>query len=350
MHRQFLVLTLLPLTFSLAACGTTQAAPQVAAQPTVAPTAATSPTIVPQPTVELTPTTIVAIPTASAAPMAVTVVNEALSVFRKKIDLGGYGLFIKCFGMGSPTVVLDAGGTRPSSDWATVIIGVMKFTRVCAYDRAGLGESDPAPKPRTSQDMVKDLHTLLVNANIAGPYVLVGHSVAGWNVQLYASQYPKEVAGIVLVDTSHPDQFTRVVAALPPKSSGESADLTQFRKDWEETYTSPYANSPDNPEGQDFVASAAQVRAAGSLGDILLVVLAAGNHEFPPSFSADLVANIEHVLLALQNEHAALSSNSLLIMAKSSGHCIHCDHPEIVSDAIQQVVESARNHTRLKAP
>jgi pimeloyl-ACP methyl ester carboxylesterase len=84
-----------------------------------------------------------------------------------------------------------------------------KFARVCSYDRAGMAWSAPGVQPRTSQQIVKELHTLLGNAGVQAPYVLVGHSLAGINMQLYASQYPNEVAGMVLVDSSHENQFSR---------------------------------------------------------------------------------------------------------------------------------------------
>ncbi|MBA3945071.1 MAG: alpha/beta hydrolase [Herpetosiphonaceae bacterium] len=357
MHRPFLVLPLLSLTIGLAACGTTPATPQVAAQPTTVLTAVSSPTTAPLPTSMPTRTVVLPTPTVPPTLTAETTVATASSStvpvtptpggFAKNIDVGGRTLHILCIGTGTPTVILDTGAGDTSDVWAAVQYRVGKATQVCVYDRANLGLSDPAPKPRTSQDMVKDLHTLLVNAHLAGPYVLVGHSIAGWNVRLFANQYPKEVAGIVLVDASHPDQGPRMVAAIPPPSPGESPDLTQYRQGW--TAPSPI-NSPDNPEGQDFETSAVQVRASHSLGDIPLLVLTAGNHQQPPFITAAVAAKLEQAWQAMQHEQAGLSSNSIQIIAKDSDHCIHCDHPQIVSAAIQQVVDAAKHHTRLKTP
>src|SRR5713226_519244 len=115
----------------------------------------------------------------------------------KLIDVGGYRLHINCTGTGSPTVILDAGLGGTSLDWSKVQPAVAHFTRVCSYDRAGYGWSDTGPGPRTSQQIVKELHLLLMHAQISGPYILVGHSLGGLNMRLYAYRYPGEVAGMV---------------------------------------------------------------------------------------------------------------------------------------------------------
>src|SRR5947209_14532237 len=127
----------------------------------------------------------------------------------KLVDIGGYRLHINCTGTGSPTVILDAGLGSTSLDWSKVQPGVARFTRVCSYDRAGYGWSDSGPGPRTSQQIVKELHLLLVHAQINGPYVLVGHSVGGLNMRLYAYRYPQEVAGMVLLDSTSEHQFAQ---------------------------------------------------------------------------------------------------------------------------------------------
>ena len=114
--------------------------------------------------------------------------------------MGGYSLHIQCVGTGSPTVVLDAGLGGTSLDWNLVQTEIGPTTQVCAYDRAGMGWSDTGPAPRTPGQIARELHTLLTNAGIPGPYVLVGHSAGGKNVRMFALQYPDEVAGMVLVD------------------------------------------------------------------------------------------------------------------------------------------------------
>lgn len=126
----------------------------------------------------------------------------------KLIDVGGYRLHLNCIGEGTPTIVMDAGLDGDSLDWSGVQPEVAKFSRVCTYDRAGIGWSETGISPRTSQQIVTELHTLLSNAGVQAPFVLVGHSLAGINVQLYASQYPDEVAGMILVDSSHENQLS----------------------------------------------------------------------------------------------------------------------------------------------
>jgi pimeloyl-ACP methyl ester carboxylesterase len=128
------------------------------------------------------------------------------------VDVGGYKLHMYSMGQGGPVVVLDTGLGCPSPAWAMVQPGIAEFTRVISYDRAGNGWSEPSPFPRTSAQIVKELKTLLENAKIPGPYILVGHSFGGNNVQLFAATYPDDVAALVLVDSCHEDQERR----LPP--------------------------------------------------------------------------------------------------------------------------------------
>src|SRR5215210_6974824 len=123
------------------------------------------------------------------------------------VDVGYYSLHLYCTGEGgAPTVVMDSGLGGTVLDWQLVQPEVAKFMRVCTYDRAGMGWSDPGAQPRTSQQIVKELHTLLGNAGVQGPYVLVGHSLGGTNMQVYDNQYSDEVAGIVLVDSALEDE------------------------------------------------------------------------------------------------------------------------------------------------
>lgn len=128
------------------------------------------------------------------------------------VDVGGYRLHLHSMGTGGPTVVLDAGLGNIGVDWGLVQPEIAKFTRVVTYDRAGTGWSEKGPKPRTSAQIVQELHTLLHAAKIPGPYIIVGHSFGGGNAQLFAATYPTEVVGVVLVDACHEAQERR----LPP--------------------------------------------------------------------------------------------------------------------------------------
>jgi pimeloyl-ACP methyl ester carboxylesterase len=128
------------------------------------------------------------------------------------VDVGGYRLHMHSMGIGGPTVVLDAGLGNIGVDWGLVQPEIAKFTRVVTYDRAGTGWSDKGPQPRTSAQIVQELHTLLHTANVPGPYIVVGHSFGGGNAQLFAATFPEEVVGVVLVDACHEAQERR----MPP--------------------------------------------------------------------------------------------------------------------------------------
>jgi pimeloyl-ACP methyl ester carboxylesterase len=264
----------------------------------------------------------------------------ALKPAAQRVDVGGYYLYLQCLGTGSPTVLLEAGLDSPSEVWDSVQPGVARFTRVCAYDRAGLGGSDAGPRPSTSVTIVTALHTLLRRAGIAGPYVLVGHSIGGFHVRVYAHRYPREVVGMVLVDASHPDQLARDLAALPPYRPGENPTVTAVRAD--------LANvQPDAQEGFAWVPSAAQVRQSGSLGALPLVVVTRGRSPLPSSVPAGVTSRLEGVWRTLQNELAGLSTRSEHVLAPRSGHFIQQDQPQLVVSAIQLVVDAARRHAGL---
>lgn len=128
------------------------------------------------------------------------------------VDVGGYRLHLQSMGSGGPAVVLDSGLGGSGLSWFLVQPEIAKFAQVVSYDRAGFGWSDPSPFPRTSLQIVEELHATLTNANIPKPYILIGHSFGGNNVQLYAATYPDEVLGIILVDSAHEDHFRK----LPP--------------------------------------------------------------------------------------------------------------------------------------
>src|SRR5689334_4574334 len=143
------------------------------------------------------------------------------------VDVGGYRLHIQCVGTGSPTVVLDAGLGGMSLDWNLVQTEMGRTTQVCAYDRAGMGWSEPGPQPRPPGQIARELHTLLTNAGIPGPYVLVGHSLGGKNVRMFALQHPEEVAGMVLVDarSEYVDNPTAAAAQGAATVSGSEWSL-----------------------------------------------------------------------------------------------------------------------------
>lgn len=259
--------------------------------------------------------------------------NEQQSApFEQLVDIGGRRLYIKCSGearAGMPVVVLDAGMGNASDTWSLVEPNVSKFARVCSYDRAGMGKSDRAPQPRTSQDMVDDLHNLLAKAGLNPPYVLVGHSFGGMNARLYAGKFAKDVVGMVLVDSTHEDESDRMLAALPPEILKKAKPEDMVVR---------------SAEDIDFNKSVAQVRAANWHRDIPLVVLTRGSANFNPNDYAvpSLAPKFEQLRLELQKELVGRSSKGRQIIAEKSGHFIQRDQPELVVEAIREVGEAAK--------
>lgn len=253
----------------------------------------------------------------------------------KLVDVGGHRLYLNCTGEGSPTVILDAGlGDDSSNSWSDVQPEIAKFTRVCSYDRANTGSSDSISKPRTIEQIVADLHNLLTNAKVPAPYVLVGHSFGGMNVRMYAAKYPTEAAGIVLVDSSLEDLFVRLDAFVDAES------MKRIR-----------ARAADNKEGVDWEAACALVRAADWRSEIPLVVLTRGREEDLSKIAPEDVEKVKkmgQVFRELQSDLTRHSSNSKQIIAEKSGHHIQADQPELVIDAIRQVVETVRKKASLK--
>jgi pimeloyl-ACP methyl ester carboxylesterase len=242
------------------------------------------------------------------------------------VDIGGRRLFLSSSGKGSPTVILEVGLGDISSAWNNIQRSVARFARVCTYDRAGLGRSDPAPTPRTCHDMVLDLHTLLVNARVSPPYVLVGHSFGGMNVRLYASLYPQEIAGMVLVDAVHEERDLQFETVLTP-------ELIQRNR--------VYLQNPDrNSEKVDKIKSADQLRAARQTFDFPIMVLTRGLPDEPDPVwpSADL----QRVETGLQRKFLELSPRSSQHIAEFSGHFINEDQPELIVEAIRQIVKDPR--------
>jgi pimeloyl-ACP methyl ester carboxylesterase len=253
----------------------------------------------------------------------------------RKVDVGGYQLSCRTFGLGEPTVVFECGIEDTSESLANLAHHVQTFTRAFIYDRAGLGLSDPAPRPRTIQNAVNDLHVLLQRAHIPGPYLLVGHSFGGLIVRLYAAHYPQEVVGLVLLDVPHPELALRELALLPPPSSHEPAALTSFRNHATLEWNDPSRNR----EGFDIAASAGQILNSCNLGALPLVVITAGGDEWEDGFPAGTARALEQDWMRMQHEFLKLSTNSRHIIATESTHAIQECQPELVIATIRQLLE-----------
>ncbi len=290
----------------------------------------------------------------------------------KMVDVGGYSLHIYCTGSGSPTVILDAGGGNSSFDWDQVQPGIAKFTRVCSFDRAGNGWSDESPNPRTSKYMVEELHTLLKNSETPGPYILVGHSLGGANARLYASQYPDEVAGIVLVDASHEDQLEKI-PQLPEQTWLKALRMfprflasTSVVRLLNQFHQTP--NNPNNPfdneslklakrsttkyivttmqEYKEFPESLKQLKASGGmLDDKPLIVITAGKVLTPKEtgYSQKFIDEQTQAWQALQKDLVTKSTQGRQIIAENSDHDIPREQPQIIIDAVQELTKEIRN-------
>jgi pimeloyl-ACP methyl ester carboxylesterase len=269
--------------------------------------------------------------------------------FSGLIDIGGRSLYLECRGSGSPTVVLEAGAGNNGQIWDAIALpegstetavfpGVATYSRVCAYDRPGTyldagipGRSDPVTMPRTALEMVSDLHALLTVAEIPGPYVMAGHSFGGLIVRLYASTYPEEVAGLVLVDAAHEDYYAAIQEILTPAQ-------------WASYTDAPAPEGYPDLERIDVERSAVQMREAAASSPLRPMPLVVITHGQPWEWPADYPGDaLEAVWRPLQDELAALVPSARLVVAEQSGHYIQLTQPELVIDAIRQVVDAVRN-------
>ena len=227
--------------------------------------------------------------------------------------------------------------------WRAVIDEISKSNRVCIYDRAGLGKSDPSPKlPRTSLDVANDLNALLTKADVPGPYLLVGHSYGGIHIRMFASQYPEKVLGMVLVDVTHPDQDEKWIAALPPPTPNEPKSIRESRE-----FLTGRTNSSLNPEQIDPEASYSQVRVARDLGRKPVVILShSSKFRLDPSLPEEVSLKLEAICQQLQGDLKRISSNSTLRQSASGGHYLHSDDPELVIQGIRQALDAVKKQTK----
>jgi pimeloyl-ACP methyl ester carboxylesterase len=303
------------------------------------------------------------------------------------VDIGGWKLHINCIGRhepGQPTVLLEAGGGDFSVTWALVQPAVATFARVCSYDRAGSGWSELGPNPRTMRQMVYELHAVLSRAGIAPPYVLVGHSLGGFLARIYTSTYPGDVAGVVLVDSSHEEDLVGFNGkmmrwweeatgnAVPPAKTSEPKHEGDFPADVRERVersltSSRRVNNPpfdklpltaqeartwafsqlknnlpgESPFDGDEVAALKSDRKMNDrpLGARPLVVLTRGNSGYG---GEPLAEQRDQERKVHQADLVTLSQNGKQLIAEGSGHQIQIDAPGLVVQAIRDVFDATQ--------
>lgn len=293
----------------------------------------------------------------------------------KLIEVNGNTLHYQVMGEGNPTVVVDSGQGATHLDWQFVQPEVAKFTQILTYDRAGYGWSDLSTKPRTAQQVVDELRELLQKAGIAPPYILVGMSLSGLFVRLFAYQYPQEVVGMILVDVAHERMYERIPPAIVKLNQRAdwlainvlpvAARIGLFRlvvmfdklplandlfkklpQSMQQSAKAVYAQTKFwqafGQESAAFQASIKQVEQARStklFPEIPLIVLSSGKPDF--GATQELIQVMQQLHADLANE----SSQGIQIIADNSGHAIQLDEPELVVDAIRQVVKKVRYST-----
>jgi pimeloyl-ACP methyl ester carboxylesterase len=250
------------------------------------------------------------------------------------IRIGDRELAFACSGQGSPTVVLETGLGAESAEWETVERGVASFARVFRYDRAGRGMSAPARTPRDAHMMVDELHELLRAADFPGPYLLVGQSLGGLLMRVFAQRYRAEVAGLVLVDSMHEDQFDVFGPAFPPPTPSDPPPLEGMRQFW----TSGWKKPESTVERVDFVEAIRQSREVGSLGDLPLDIITAGTFLHMPFVPPDRRDTLQGLWEGLQERFLRLSSRSTQTFVRTSGHFVQRDDPRVVIESIRRVV------------
>jgi pimeloyl-ACP methyl ester carboxylesterase len=239
------------------------------------------------------------------------------SAQQRLVSIGDRRLSIDCQGTPKPTtVVLMAGGGRTAKDWEKVQATVAGEARVCGYDRAGLGASDKTPAPQSASAIVDDLRALLTASRETGPYVLVAHSMAGIYARLFEDRFPRDTAALVLVDSSHEEQFLRLRQLapnlqLPPDVSAEQGLLMEpgQRLTWQT--------------------------------DVPLIVLRHGKAPpRPPQFTEEVYRAYDQAWTVFQEDLAKRSPRGQLRVAEQSGHMIQLDQPDLVVQAIRDVMRA----------
>jgi pimeloyl-ACP methyl ester carboxylesterase len=320
----------------LTACGPAAAPPPSTESP--APTAA-PPTVTAAPTITVAPTSSnTPVPRPTKKP-GFKLLPLPPATIKDKVEVNGHKLYVACYGQGSPTIVLEHGFGTNTSTWNSIIPYLAPETQVCAYDRFNTGQSDVVLDLLTIDQVTADLHALVKVLKIEGPVITVGHSLGGPYAVAYALRYPEEVAGIVLVDSSYPEQDVRYLAAVPTPMAQEDAAITALR----EIFEANVSASAHSWELSNWSEVAARFKSA-TLGDRPLVALTQAKKPDAnwPQLSPELADKLEEVWQEIQRDYVAMSSDGKVIVAQDSGHGIQWDQPQLVVDSILEVVKKVR--------
>jgi pimeloyl-ACP methyl ester carboxylesterase len=291
----------------------------------------------------------------------------------KLVDVDGYRMHIDCTGSGSPTLILEAGGQNDSTIWTGVQPALSKTTRVCSYDRAGLGWSDTQPAPRDADHIAAELHRLLLRAGIAAPIILMGHSIGGIYIRDYVMHYPADVAGIVFVDSSTPFQdknpaFIRAAQAGAHSSfqtpawlfnvalivgmprllgmcaawPGPDVTLNTLRaEDVCRLRTAAFSEVDNNI----FDLSSQQTVISRSFGNLPILIISHDPAKSRPANPSQVELERRNAWSQMQEDMKTLSTRSRRIIAKSSAHHVMLDRPDLIENEVPVFIEQIRGST-----
>jgi pimeloyl-ACP methyl ester carboxylesterase len=248
----------------------------------------------------------------------------------------GRHLEARCLGRGRPTVVFENGLGMRYDSWLKVAARLGTKTSVCVYNRAGIGASDLARLPRTSGDMAADLKELLRGVSAPTPYILVGHSIGGFVVRVFADRHPNFVAAAIFIDSAHPDQAAAFERLLPPRDA-DTAPVRAFRNEEVDGWM-----DRKNPEGMDLSASATEVRATTVPLAFPVRVISAGRVTNPFGLPVLLNAEIGNTWNVLQVSLTKLSRDGARRVSPTAAHFVQDDDPDFIVDEIDDLIHQSR--------
>jgi pimeloyl-ACP methyl ester carboxylesterase len=241
----------------------------------------------------------------------------------RQVDIGSRSLYLDCRGSGSPTVVLEAGMGGGAAGWGSVLPSIAERTRVCAYDRAGLGRSEPRGR-HSAADVAMDLKALLDAAGERPPFLVVGHSLGGVYGRIFADRQQDDVVGIVLVDAFNPDLWGRLVEVMPPDKAPEWRDFLE-----------PTFDLVERTEDLDWDTSAAELAATSVVGLPIEVVVVRQTFDGIPDLEP---ATVDAMYAAWRAGLESLSDDVRITVLTDSGHLVQLDKPSAIVEAVDRLL------------